>query len=100
MATTCSLSVRFSAAEAVTVVRDTVLALQWAELDEALEAVSARVVQSGRLFDVEATSSGLTMHLRPFAELALREVTRVACGDLDGATKTKRIGQVLNLAGY
>lgn len=76
-------------------------ALVQADLDDALQAVTDRMLRADRLVEAEMEPGGrLVMRLRPFAELTLCEITRIAGLNTDSATKTRLIVNVLNLAGY
>lgn len=78
--------------------RATAKALRGSRMEEALEALNDRFMAADRLFEV---TSGPTVRLRPMAELVLREVAAVAADRrLDEATRTRRVIEALDLAGY
>ena len=65
-------------------VRVATMAMLAADLDEAAESVCYRLLSSGledhRLLAVTVSTSEMVVRLRPFAELALREVAYIARG--------------------
>lgn len=81
--------------------RRTVVALDRAGLDGSLSRLG-RVLARGELLELEATSTEAPMRVRlkPFVELALREVIDVGSDRwLDDATKTRRIADTFAIAG-
>lgn len=84
------------------IVKRTGAALRANDLDEALEMVNQRVLRDDarKLVTATATTGEIVMHLKPFVELALLEVSEIAAAKMDQATKTRKIGEVLSLAGY
>lgn len=102
-ATSCSFGFKVDitvSPDVMPTVQRTITAMQWAELDDAMQMVLERMIKSGRLLQIGIADGKATLLLRPFAELALLDVRAVAMAKLDSATKSKRIEWVLNLAGY
>ena len=99
---TCSLSVYVDPAIKATV-SAAARSLAKAGLDEAIDEITTRVVESKRFTEVRSGPTRLSTRvgLTPFAELVLREVAAIGLDRrLDSATKAARISQTLNLAGF
>lgn len=81
-------------------VRRTMTTLDRADQDDAIGQVCG-LLESGRLLDIGVLRPGvMAVTLRPYAELALREVCEIGGdGRLDDATKARRIQDVFRLAG-
>lgn len=92
---TCTLGVEIEPGT-VRLVRTAFRALDGS--DEAAAAVHDRLMASGRWLESAPMPKGIRVRIEPMAELALREIATF--GPLDDATKARRVGETLSLAGY
>lgn len=89
--------------DVVKVAKRVAATFQAADLDEALEMVNRRVLGDDpkkQVTKTEMPDGSVVLHLKPFAELALRAAVDIAVSEMDAATKTRKIGETLSFAGF
>ena len=86
--------------EARRVLRTALHALAQEDLLEAHTAIVQRIGGDRLVLADVSGPAAITIRLRPFAELTLREVTQLALTTESHETRTRKISEVLALAGY